>query len=154
MKLLYILSAMLLNMGTASALPFSDAENQAHDLKTSQAWVRQTGNRKISAAIYLNIRNTGSEADLLLDIKSDMAERSQIHRSVEEDGIMRMRHIKNLEIGSGEIIAFEPGGYHIMLTRLSQPLKEGDHFPVTLSFKHAGDITVDVLVTGITGLQE
>ena len=39
-----------------------------------------------------------------------------------------------------------PGGYHIMLMGLKQPLKEGDHIPITLTFAHAGAITAQVTV--------
>ena len=39
-----------------------------------------------------------------------------------------------------------PGGYHIMLTGLKQPLKQGDSFPVTLSFAKAGQVTATATV--------
>ncbi len=44
------------------------------------------------------------------------------------------------------MIAFAPGGYHIMLTGLKAPLKTGDSFPLTLTFAGAGEVKVDVKV--------
>jgi copper(I)-binding protein len=131
-----------------------EGEEHEHGLEISQPWVRQTGNRTVSAAIYLNIGNKGSFLDQLIDVQSDAAERVQIHQSVEEAGIMRMHHINKLPIAPKETLTFEPGSYHIMLTRLATPLKKGEVFPITLSFEKAGDITVHVLVTGIAGLSE
>ena len=38
------------------------------------------------------------------------------------------------------------GGDHVMLMGLTGPLKDGDSFPLTLTFEHAGNVTVDVVV--------
>ena len=40
-----------------------------------------------------------------------------------------------------------PGGYHIMLSGLKQSLKQGDSFPITLSFAKAGQVTATATVT-------
>jgi copper(I)-binding protein len=45
-------------------------------------------------------------------------------------------------------VSLKPGGYHIMLMGLSAPLKEGDSFPLSLTFAHAGSTTVTVKVKG------
>jgi copper(I)-binding protein len=154
MKKIALLIALISGITIPSNSVFHEGEDHKHGLEISQPWARQTGNRTISAAIYLNIANKGDFLDQLMDVKSDAAERVQIHQSIEEDGIMRMNHIQALPIAPRENLTFEPGSYHIMLTRLRAPLKEGDVFPVTLSFEKAGDVTVHVLVTGIAGLQE
>jgi periplasmic copper chaperone A len=41
---------------------------------------------------------------------------------------------------------FQPGGLHVMLLDLKAPLKEGEHFPVTLTFEKAGQVTISVAV--------
>jgi copper(I)-binding protein len=154
MKRIAILLALITGISIPTYSVSHEGEDHEHSLEISQPWARQTGNRTISAAIYLNIANKGAFLDQLMDVKSDAAERVQIHQSIEEDGIMRMNHIQTLPIAPKEMLAFEPGSYHIMLTRLANPLREGDVFPVTLSFEKAGDVTVHVLVTGISGLEE
>lgn len=61
------------------------------------------------------------------------------------DGAMTMRELTDgLELPAGETIALEPGGYHIMLLDLVEPLVEGDSFELTLSFETAGEVTVTV----------
>ena len=42
-----------------------------------------------------------------------------------------------------------PGGFHGMLMDLVAPLKEGDRFPVTLSFRQGGSVTIDAQVQSI-----
>jgi len=46
------------------------------------------------------------------------------------------------------------GGMHLMLEGLSQPLRQGQSFPLTLKFQHAGDITVQVAVAALGARQD
>jgi copper(I)-binding protein len=41
-----------------------------------------------------------------------------------------------------------PGGYHIMLLGLKQPLIQGEQVPLTLTFEHAGPVTVQASIAG------
>lgn len=60
---------------------------------------------------------------------------------------MRMREVTDgVAVAPGTTVKFAPGGYHIMLMGLKQPLKAGDRFPLTLKFAKAGSVTVDVQV--------
>jgi hypothetical protein len=45
---------------------------------------------------------------------------------------------------AGAKVELKPGGYHVMLMELKQPLKNGDRFPLTLTFEKAGKIEVSV----------
>jgi copper(I)-binding protein len=58
-------------------------------------------------------------------------------------GMMGMRPIDSLTLPAGEEVALEPGGYHIMLIDLAEPIEEGDTVPVTLTFENAGEIEVE-----------
>ena len=51
---------------------------------------------------------------------------------------MRMRPLTAMNIPAGQTVTLSPGGTHIMLLGLTQPLREGQSFPLTLSFDHAG----------------
>ncbi len=51
----------------------------------------------------------------------------------------------------GSTTELTPGGFHGMLMGLTAALKEGDSFPVTLTFQRAGDITIDVEVVSMRG---
>jgi len=44
------------------------------------------------------------------------------------------------------MLKFEPGGYHLMLIDLSQPLAAGDVIEITLVFEDAGQITIKAVV--------
>jgi len=69
-----------------------------------------------------------------------------------EDGMMKMRKVNEVELPPHEEVVFAPGGNHIMLIGLSQVLKEGEDFPLTLHLKEAGHVMVKVIIaaTGAT----
>jgi copper(I)-binding protein len=55
-----------------------------------------------------------------------------------EGGVMRMRAVAGgLELPAGKAVELKPGGYHVMLMDLKQPLNAGDVVPVTLVFEGA-----------------
>jgi len=70
-----------------------------------------------------------------------------------EGGVMRMRPLTAIDIPAGQTVTLSPGGTHIMLLGLTQPLREGQSFPLTLSFDHAGprQVTVVIEKAGATG---
>ncbi|MCW5874217.1 MAG: copper chaperone PCu(A)C [Anaerolineales bacterium] len=57
-----------------------------------------------------------------------------------------MVKVERVELAAGHEIAFQPGGYHIMLINLNQALGAGDTFDLTLHFEHSEDLTIQVKV--------
>jgi len=128
-----------------------EEENHGQTLTIEGAWAPHTGKRTHSAAIYFTITNNGSEQDTLTGVETPAAGSATLHQSKEVDGIMQMDHVPMLAIPAGATVNLRPGSYHIMLMRLVAPLKRGDIFPLSLSFEHAGAVTITVEVTGIGG---
>ena len=85
-------------------------------------------------------------ADRLVGASSPVAGVAELHRSVNENGVMRMLPVPALVLDAGQTIELKPGGYHIMLFDLKQQLKPGDRFSITLRFEIAGPITTTVTV--------
>ena len=59
---------------------------------------------------------------------------------------MKMRPVASLPIEPDKPVTLAPGGYHIMLSGLKQELKQGDSFPITLSFAKAGQVAASATV--------
>ena len=67
-----------------------------------------------------------------------------------EGNVMRMREIEGgLAIPPGATVALAPGGIHLMMMGLKEPLKQGERVPVTLVFEKAGSIDVELAVTAM-----
>ena len=59
---------------------------------------------------------------------------------------MKMRPLAAIDIPAEQTVTLSPGGMHLMLLGLAQPLREGQTFPLTLSFEHAGPRQVTVAI--------
>ena len=122
----------------------SAAENGA--FVVDGAWVRASiGGSKVSA-VYLAITNRGETVDRLVGAATERAGHAMIHRSVVEDGVMKMRRVDAIEIPSGESVRLEPGGLHVMLMGVSSPLETEERISVTLVFERAGEVALSVPV--------
>jgi periplasmic copper chaperone A len=127
------------------------AENvKAGDLVISQAWSRATPSGAKAGAGYLTIENKGSVADRLVAISGDVAGKIEVHEMAMNNGVMTMRPLDNgLAIEPGKTVTLAPGGYHLMMTDLKQPMKQGDKVPLTLQFEKAGKVAVTLDVQGV-----
>jgi len=132
------------------AAPMGAAEIKAGDLVITQTWSRATPTGAKVAGGYLTIDNKGTAPDRLLGGSSDVAGKVEVHEMATVDGVMKMRHLEQgLTIEPGKTVKLAPGGYHVMLMDLKNPLKEGDKVPVTLEFEKAGKVPVTLDVQAI-----
>jgi hypothetical protein len=63
-----------------------------------------------------------------------------------EGNMMKMHKVDAVEVPAGQAVGFASGGLHVMLIGLKAPLVEGNTFPLTLHFEHAGAVTVEVVI--------
>jgi copper(I)-binding protein len=92
------------------------------------------------AAGYLEISNRSGTDVRITRVSSPQYGSVEMHETVVEDGIARMRAIPVLEIANGESVVFERGGKHLMLM---QP--QGTPEMITINF-----FSDDVLVLSVS----
>ena len=109
------------------------------------AWARATPGAAKTGAVYLEIKSPADVEDKLLSAASAVADAVEIHNHINDNGIMQMRRVEFVELAEGST-KFVPGGYHIMMIGLKQPLKAGETFKIKLTFEKAGAIDADVAV--------
>ena len=119
------------------------------DLAVTEAWARAMPPGTDVGAAYVTIENAGDVDDRLLGITSPVAAKIEIHETVEEGGVARMRRLEEAHLPAGSALAMRQGGTHLMLTGLSAPLKEGDVLALTLTFETAGRVRVEAPVAGL-----
>jgi hypothetical protein len=119
------------------------------DMTIDAVWARASIGTSRPAAAYLTIRNEGSEEEVLARIKSSVSAMAEVHETTMTGGIARMGPAGALKIAAGGEMVLKPGGRHVMLMKLKQPLKEGKKFTLTLIFENAGPVDISVPVLGI-----
>ena len=103
------------------------------------SWREDTGR-----FMFAQITSTGGGK--LVSATSPAANVVEIHEMAMEGDVMKMRAIPGLDLPAGKPVDLKPGGYHVMLIDLKQPLKAGDTVPVKLVIegKDGKRETVDV----------
>jgi hypothetical protein len=125
----------------------AEAQNAAPaQIEVMSPWARATPAGAESAAAYMTMINNGQTADRLVAVSTPVAAVAEMHRTVNDNGVMKMLPVDGVDLHAGAQAVFKPGGYHVMLTKLARPLEVGQSFPMTLTFEKAGPITVTVKV--------
>jgi hypothetical protein len=109
----------------------------------SGAWVRPPMAAGSPAAGYMTIENTSDQADALISASSPVAGSVEIHETTTDTtGMMGMQPVERIEVPAGGSVTLEPGGYHLMVMGLTQPLEIGSTIELELVFERAGKVVV------------
>jgi copper(I)-binding protein len=127
-------------------------EYRLQSLRIVHPFARATPPGAQSGGAYLTIENSGTTAATLISAASPVAGAVELHQMAMDGGMMTMRAVRAVDVPPGGRLELKPGGYHIMLLDLKQPLKVGDKFPLKLSFQNLGtvEIAVEVEAMGAT----
>jgi len=87
-----------------------------------------------NSAGYFDIINHSDKDIDLINAKSNIAQRTEIHEHTMNNGIMKMQKVQTLTIPAKSTINFEPGGYHIMFISVNRPITEKQEIKLTLEF--------------------
>jgi copper(I)-binding protein len=124
----------------------ASAQTGGGSIAVENAWARATPPMAKTGAVYFTIVDHGAP-DKLVAAATPVAGMAHLHETTMAGNVMQMRPIEGLDVADKVTLA--PGGTHLMLTDLKQPLKQGDSFPLTLTFQHAGTVHTVVSVAGI-----
>jgi copper(I)-binding protein len=131
----------------------ASAAAQSGGIEIKDAWARATPGGAETAGVYVTI--VSASIDRLTGVSTPAAQKAELHQMTMDGGVMKMRQVDAIDLPAGQAVTLKPGGYHIMLTGLAQPLREGQTFPLTLTFEKAGprEVTVKVEKVGAMGPQ-
>ncbi|MFQ3566021.1 MAG: copper chaperone PCu(A)C [Aggregatilineales bacterium] len=162
MKMRFLILSILIGLLLVPNLVFAHSGDDG--IYIIGAWARSTAAADVErhaegsraehgevSAVYMQIENPGSHPIQLIDARTNVAT-VELHETTMDGDLMRMNRIEGITIGTGEMVALEPGGLHIMLLDLQRPLVEGEAIALTLIFEMLEDDgspmgeTVEVLV--------
>lgn len=116
------------------------------DIQVRHPWSRATPPGAKVAVGYMEIRNVGTQPDRLLSATTPVAQRVEMHVTQRDGEVMKMREVKTFEIPARERYALRPGGSHLMLVDIVQPLEKGERFTMKLRFERAGELEIELEV--------
>lgn len=136
--------AAVLALGAAAA---------AQQVTVTQAWVRGTLAGQTDTGAFMKLQ--APQGVRLVGAVTPVAGVTEIHETKQEGHVTRMRAVPALELPPGRTVELAPGGYHVMLMDLRQPLRTGLKVPLSLRFE-SGDgepfeVRVDLVVNARAG---
>lgn len=102
-------------------------------VQVDDPWVRGTVTGQPATGAFLRL--TPSAHARLVAARSPVAGVVEIHEMAMDGDVMKMRQIPGLDLAAGRTMDLKPGGYHLMLMSLKQPLKDGQSVPLILVFE-------------------
>ena len=114
----------------------ANAPLASDELIASDAWVRATPPGKMMTAGYASIENRGSETITIIGASAEVAGHTAFHETRIERDRSTMRPVTQLSIRAGERVQLKPGGLHIMLMKLSEPLNDGQSIDICLELEN------------------
>jgi periplasmic copper chaperone A len=142
---LFALSLLQLSVSRAHADDY-----KVGSIRISQPWARATPKGASAGAAYMTVTNSGTTAQHLNCVSSDAAAECQIHEMTMDGGVMKMRPVQGgLEVKPGETVTLKPGGFHVMLVSLKQPLQAGQSIDATFKVDNGSTVQVAFPVAAI-----
>lgn len=121
----------------AVALPVSAAEP---GIKVDDPWVRVTFGQNRATAGYMALVDQSGKGNALVALEVADGATAEIHETVMDGDIVKMRMVKSLPIPAGGKAELTPTGGHIMITGLKGPLKAGETLPMRLKFADGSEM--------------
>lgn len=126
------LRALLVTALTLVASPSGASD----DLIISDAWVRETPPGKMMTAGYASIENLSKKVVTITRVSAEVAGHTSIHETRIERDRSTMRPVVKLSIKAGQRVSLQPGGLHIMLMKLNEPLIDGQSIDICLELEN------------------
>lgn len=122
---IYFIFTLGLTQLSASETQLKQGNKQgAEILKIDNAWVRSVLPVQRSTAMYMTLTNSSSMTVELQQVTVDIAKHSMMHQTVEQDGVVSMKHQSSITLVPNQMVEFNPGGLHVMLMGLNHPVSE------------------------------
>ena len=123
----------------------------AGSVSVENAYVRHMPPTQKVTGAFMLLKNSSPEDRAAVSAESDIADRAELHTHLHENGMMKMRQVEKIDIPAGGETALEPGGIHVMLIGLKQPLDLGQIVAITLNFDDGSSTQVQAEVKTVMG---
>ncbi len=124
----------------------------ADDIMIVDAYARAARPGAPTGAVFMELHNTASTPDRLIGAETPIAQVTQIHTHIDDNGVMRMREVKDgIPLPPDAKHSLARGGDHVMLMGLTTDLIDAETLSLTLTFETAGEKTIEVIIDNQRG---
>jgi copper(I)-binding protein len=111
-------------------------------VSASDPYVRHVPPGMDKTGAYVLLRNGDKTDHALVAAASPAANAVELHTVIDEGGMKKMVRVPKMDVKAGGETKLQPGGLHIMLIGLKEPLKEGASVPITLKFEDGSEVAL------------
>jgi copper(I)-binding protein len=147
----FLLKVSLLGMGfylgMLALLPHAFGQGRPHRtleareaqiIRVDKVWAREATEKDRSTAVFMLLENPTDRDDALVGASSPRAGRVQLHRTFRNDlGVVLMEPVEQIPLPAGQAVELKPGGWHLFMAGVREPLRMGMEFPLTLEFANS-----------------
>lgn len=127
------------------------------ELAATDAWSRPTPAGATDGVVYLHLTSDTADTLVGVQVAPEVAAAAELHTSdasgggghqhgATGGGVVTMTPVEEVPVAAGATVEFRPGGNHIMLIDLAEPLEAGDTFTATLRFASGRSLPTEVTV--------
>ncbi len=127
------------------------------ELAATDAWSRPTPAGATDGVVYLHLTSDTDDSLVGVQVAPEVAAAAELHTSdasgggghqhgAAGGGVVTMTPVEEVAVAAGATVEFRPGGNHIMLIDLAEPLEAGDTFTATLRFASGRSLPTEVTV--------
>ncbi len=119
----------------------------ADDIQVDNPYVRLVPASAPATGAFMVLNNKGNADIKLVKASNPATKQTELHTHINDNGVMRMREVKDIEIKAKSSATLQPGGLHVMLIGFVKELTEGQMLPITLTFQDGSSKTIEAKVT-------
>ncbi len=140
---------LLLALPSIAGQPSALQPARSASLIVTDAWIRAVPGADTAAA-YMTLRNSSDQPVTVQSVQSAAAAHVMIHETSSQGGMSRMRPHAQLVIAAGTTVKLEPGGLHVMLQGLAQPLNAGQAVTLVVLLTDGTSVRTEARVRPLT----
>jgi periplasmic copper chaperone A len=118
-------------LGLFASVPAAAAE----PVNVRHAWVRAPVAGQPVVGAYLELESPRDAA--LVGVETPLAGRVELHSMSMDGGVMKMRQVPRIDLPANKPVKLSPGGLHLMLFGVKEPVKPGSSVSLTLIIETA-----------------
>lgn len=137
---------MLVIVGSAAGAAGLQPPRSSEPIVVRDAWVRVSTARRTSSSGYCRLENVTDKPIALVKVTAAAVGSADVHAMTDRDGQMSMHAVTKVTIPAHGAVELSPGGMHIMLLDITQPLTIGSTLDMQFTFDNGRTQTVRALV--------